>query len=116
MKFRISLVGALVLGLGAPPVAEAQPFGRGRPQLEDSLGSGWRQQQDQAREGVRQGRLMPLPMVIAQISRRYPGRALDAGLETFAGRSVYRVRWATQDGRRIDFIVDAMTGQILSGG
>jgi len=116
MKSHIALVGALVLGLGAPQFAEAQPNGRARGQFDDSLGSGWRQQQDQAREGVRQGRLLPLPMIIAQISRRYPGRALDAGLETFAGRSVYRVRWATQDGRRIDFIVDAMTGQVLSGG
>jgi uncharacterized membrane protein YkoI len=35
---------------------------------------------------------------------------LDAGLE---GPN-YRVRWATADGRRIDFIVDARTGQILS--
>jgi len=116
MKFHLALVGALVLGLGAPPMASAQPLGRGLPQLDDSLGSGWRQQQDQAREGVRQGRLMPLPAIIAQISRRYPGRALDAGLESAGGRPVYRVRWATQDGRRIDFIVDAMTGQILSGG
>ena len=41
-----------------------------------------------------------------------PGRVLDAGLE---GRN-YRVRWATADGRRIDFIVDAETGQIISGG
>ena len=40
------------------------------------------------------------------------GRVLDAGLE---GRN-YRVRWAAADGRRIDFIVDAETGQIISGG
>jgi uncharacterized membrane protein YkoI len=26
---------------------------------------------------------------------------------------VYRVRWATTDGRRIDYIVDAQTGVVL---
>ena len=72
----------------------------------------WRERQDQARGGVQSGRLVPLGRVIEMISRRVPGRVLDAGLE---GRN-YRVRWATADGRRIDFIVDAETGQILSGG
>jgi uncharacterized membrane protein YkoI len=31
-------------------------------------------------------------------------------------RPVYRVRWITTDGRRIDFIIDAVNGAILSGG
>jgi uncharacterized membrane protein YkoI len=56
--------------------------------------------------------LVPLGRVIQMIAARVPGRVLDAGLE---GRN-YRVRWAAADGRRIDFIVDAETGQIISGG
>ncbi len=28
----------------------------------------------------------------------------------------YRIVWLTNDGRRVDFIVDAGSGQILSGG
>ncbi|MFT4252143.1 MAG: hypothetical protein QM608_06645, partial [Caulobacter sp.] len=55
---------------------------------------------------------VPLSAVIDNIARRTPGRLLDAGLE---GRN-YRIRWATTDGRRIDFIVDAESGRILSGG
>jgi uncharacterized membrane protein YkoI len=52
--------------------------------------------------------------VISQIHRRYPGgRMLDAGTENRGGRTVYRVRWATGDGRRVDYIVDAQTGQII---
>jgi len=78
----------------------------------DSLGADWRAQSDQARDRVQSGQLVPLGRVIEMISRRVPGRVLDAGLEG----SNYRVRWATADGRRIDFIVDARTGQILSGG
>jgi uncharacterized membrane protein YkoI len=48
-----------------------------------------------------------------QIRRRTPGRPLDAGMEQSGGRAVYRVRWAAEDGRRIDYIVDAETGAIL---
>lgn len=103
MKTLRTLLVASALVAALPGVASAQR----RP---DSLGADWRAQSDQARGGVQSGRLVPLSRVIEQISRRTPGRVLDAGLE---GRN-YRVRWATDDGRRIDFIVDAETGQILS--
>ncbi len=79
----------------------------------DSLGAGWRQQQGEAREAVQSGRAIPLGRVMEQIRRRTPGRPLDAGLEQSGGRAVYRVRWAAEDGRRIDYIVDAETGAIL---
>jgi uncharacterized membrane protein YkoI len=96
---------AIAIASALPAAASAQRRGP------DSLGADWRAQQDQARGGVQSGRLVPLSRVIEMIGRRTPGRVLDAGLE---GRN-YRVRWATTDGRRIDFIVDAETGQILSG-
>jgi hypothetical protein len=80
----------------------------------NSLGADWRAQQDEARQGVRRGQLAPLGRVIDGIARRSPGRQLDAGLESDNGRMVYRVRWMTDRGRRIDYIVDAATGQILS--
>ena len=102
---RVILVAA-ALAAALPGAASAQHRGP------DSLGADWRAQQDQARGGVQSGRLVPLSRVIEMIGRRVPGRVLDAGLE---GRN-YRVRWATADGRRIDFIVDAETGQIISGG
>jgi uncharacterized membrane protein YkoI len=97
------LFAAVMAAAALPGVASAQ---RGP----DSLGADWRARQDQARGGVQSGRLVPLSRVIEQISRRTPGRVLDAGLEV----PNYRVRWATTDGRRIDFIVDAQSGQILS--
>jgi len=81
----------------------------------NSLGADWGQQQDQARNGVRQGRLMPLGQVMDLIKRGTPGRLLDAGLEPGPdGRPAYRVRWAATGGRRIDFIVDAVSGAILA--
>src|SRR5579864_2151290 len=82
----------------------------------NSLGADWRLQQDEVRQGVRQRRIMPLSRVIEQISARSPGRQLDAGLEYQGDRPIYRVRWMTSDGRRVDYLIDAATGAILSGG
>jgi hypothetical protein len=95
MNTRAAILALLMCAL-APAPALAQ----------DSLGAGWRQQQNEAQQGVREGRFIPLPQVIQAIRlEQGPG-----------GRTVYRVRWASDDGRRIDFIVDAQSGQILSGG
>lgn len=98
--------GAVVLTAGA---ARATPF-----QHQDSLGADWRNQQDDARRAVREGRYVPLGQVIDAIRRQSPGRQLDAGIENEpGGQAVYRVRWAAADGRRVDYIVDAVTGRIL---
>jgi uncharacterized membrane protein YkoI len=108
MKTIRAFIVAAALAATLPSVALAQRHDRGP----DSLGADWRAGSGQARDGVQSGQLIPLSRVIDMIGRRVPGRVLDAGLEG----SNYRVRWATADGRRIDFIVDARTGQILSGG
>lgn len=92
---------------GPPPI-----YGGRAP---NSLGADWRQQQDEARQGVRQGRYMPLAQVLPELRRRSPGRQLDAGLEqAWDGRPVYRVRWGAANGRRIDYIIDARTGRVIS--
>lgn len=71
------------------------------------------EQQDAARQGVREGQMAPLDLVIANIQRRAPGRQLDSVIEYAGPRQVYRVRWLTRGGRRVDYIVDAATGQVL---
>jgi uncharacterized membrane protein YkoI len=108
MKAVIFLFCGLLVA-GAMPAA-AQPHGP------DSLGADWREQQNEAREAVKRRQIMPLGDVIEQLRRRVPGRQLDAGLEQQGDRPVYRVRWITPDGRRIDYIIDAVTGAIMSGG
>ena len=85
------------------------PGGRGG----NSLGDSWAPREDDAREGVLGGRLVPLESVIRNIARTTPGRLLDAGLEDQGGRPIYRVRWQATNGQRIDFIVDARTGGII---
>jgi len=93
----------------SPPGFDRPPF-RGA----NSLGADWREQQDEARQGVRHGQLAPLGRVIQGIGRRAPGRELDTGIEYHGDRPVYRVRWITAHGQRIDYIVDAASGAILS--
>lgn len=100
--------------MGQPPPPNYGPYGPAYPPRANSLGAEWREQQDQARQGVRMGQMAPLGQVIEGIHRRTPGRELDAGIEFIGARPVYRVRWITAHGRRVDYVVDAATGQILS--
>lgn len=86
------------------------PYSRGVP----AFGGGWREQQDFLRQGVRHGQLAPLGRVIGQIGQVTPGRQLDSHLEYLGPRLVYRVRWMTSQGRRVDYFVDAATGAIIS--
>lgn len=102
-------------GFAPPPPgfggAAPRVFGGGpRP---GAFGYG-RGEQEEARRAVREGRQVPLGQAIEAVRRRAPGRELDAGLEPGPnGRPVYRLRWAGQDGRRQDYMVDAGTGQVL---
>jgi len=109
--FRLLFSAAvLAASVAAGAVARADP----PPGRYDSLGADWGAQQNEARRGVKQGRYIALEKVIGEINRRTPGYQLDAGLEEAGGKPVYRVRWAAANGRRIDYIVDAVSGAILS--
>lgn len=94
---------------GVPPGPPGPPMRTGP----DSLGADWGPQQNEAFAGVRQRRYVPLARAIDEIRRRTPGAQLDAGLEQWGGRPAYRIRWATPNGQRIDYMVDAETGAIL---
>jgi hypothetical protein len=105
-------------GLSYPAQRFAPPPGYGPYPSTGSapaFGGQWRDQQEFLRQGVRQGQLAPLGRVIGSIRQRTPGRQLDAGLEYQGPRLVYRVRWMTEQGRRVDYIIDAETGAIVSG-
>jgi hypothetical protein len=78
------------------------------------FGANWRAEQDEVRRAVRDGRHVPLSQAIAAVRQHSPGHVLDAGMEGGAdGRALYRLRWATNDGRRIDYLVDAATGAVV---
>ncbi|MBS0298234.1 MAG: PepSY domain-containing protein [Proteobacteria bacterium] len=95
--------------------------GQGQPQQQPYRGGpppqyhGPPQGQGYGYPGVRPGgRTVPLDGVVGQLRRRYPtGRLLDAEMQDQGGRPVYRVHWATGDGRRIDYLIDAQTGAVI---
>jgi uncharacterized membrane protein YkoI len=114
-SFAAALIAAGLLAAGSAALAQP-PANAPPPPKPNSLGADWRLQQDEVRQGVRQRQLMPLSQVIAEVRARTPGRELDAGLEYQGPRPIYRVRWMTPNGRRIDYLIDAASGAILSGG
>ena len=62
---------------------------------------------------VSEAEIKPLEAVLAMISRRLPGRALDAELVNWKGRQAYAIRWIGKDGKVRDITADAASGQIL---
>lgn len=67
----------------------------------------------EARDERRQGNVVPALRVISMVRQRYPGAdVLDAELEGGASPR-YVIKILTRQGRRIDVIADARTGQIL---
>jgi hypothetical protein len=96
------------------PQASPAWGGEGPGWGEEGANPGWRAEQNQLREGVRNRQFVPLGQAIESIRHHTGGRQLDANVEDWSGRTVYRVRWAAANGRRIDYIVDARTGEILS--
>ncbi|HWA62727.1 MAG TPA: PepSY domain-containing protein [Caulobacteraceae bacterium] len=109
-RFAALLAG---LVLAAAPAAQAQVWRTaGGP---DSLGADYSPERGAPKPAGGQ-RLLPLNVIIERIQKRTPGTQLDTGTEYMGDRPVYRVRWITKDGRRIDYLIDAVTGAILSGG
>lgn len=108
MKLRALILLCALIGTAAPAAAGAQALDP------DSLGAGWREQQDAVRQCVRENRCLSLARVIEVVRRHTPGRQLDAGLEPGpGGKAVYRVRWAADNGKRLDYLVDAESGAIV---
>lgn len=71
-----------------------------------------RHDQEHAREAVRQGKILPLGRVLANVQRVYPGRLLDAELVDGGGRPVYLIKMMTRDGIGL-VSADAVTGRVL---
>lgn len=91
----------LAAGVFVAPMAAAQSADR-------------RSEQDQARDAVREGRLVPLTQVLSALSARTPGEHLDTRFsETTDGRPVYLVTWRTPENRVVIFVVDARTGRVI---
>ncbi len=107
---RIAALVFVLLAAGQPLTAAAQPrLPRGLGAFEQPGLLNIQNRQQGQRGG---GQTISMEQAVAIVARRMPGRLLDAS----PMGSNYRIVWLTNDGRRIDFVVDAGTGQILSGG
>lgn len=72
-----------------------------------------RSDQDDARDAVRAGRILPLGQVLQSVRRAHSGQLLDADLLDRGGRPVYRIKLLSPEGNVTIIICDAKTGRIL---
>lgn len=107
------LAAPLMLGAGK---AHAASFDHNLAGGEGRLvqNAGMHSDQDDARNAVREGRVMSLGQVLRRVQQRVPGRMLDASLAERGGRPVYLIKMMTRDGNVAIVSADAATGNILS--
>lgn len=70
--------------------------------------------QDDAREALRKGKVMPLTAILEIVAKRQPGTVIAVDLETKHGRLIYEIDVITEDGRRRELRLDARGGEILA--
>jgi uncharacterized membrane protein YkoI len=97
-----------VAGLSVGAAEAQRPFG-GRFDVEPQRWS-----PDDAREGVRNGRIRPLGEILREVESQIPGRMLGRAelQELPGGRTLYHLRWQTPDGRLLNLTIDAESGAI----
>ena len=74
---------------------------------------------DQALEAVRAGLILPVLPIIERAERRYSGRVVDVELTGGDGddrQLFYQVKILTSDGRLLELLVDAATGDVVGLG
>lgn len=73
------------------------------------LGDGGAQQQETARQAVRQGRYVPLKQVVADALRRYPGELVEVELDD----DKYEIEILGPSGVVMELDYDARSGRLL---
>ncbi len=72
--------------------------------------------QDEARDAVRKGKIMPLTAILEIVTKREPGTVMEVELETKNGKLTYRIEVLNEKGRRREIRLDARDGDVLSAG
>lgn len=68
---------------------------------------------DLAREAASRREILPLATVMQDVSERYSATLLEVELEREHGLYVYEFELITPEGRILEVLVDAATGEIL---
>jgi uncharacterized membrane protein YkoI len=96
-----TVAACVLIGLLAHAPAGAQEWGHAFSPAE-------------ARDAVKEGRNLPLSRIFKDLKADFGGYQL--GAELFSkedGGSEYHIDWMTKDGRKMVFVVDAETGDII---
>lgn len=72
--------------------------------------------QDEARDALRMGKIMPLTAILEIVTKREPGTVMEVELETKDGKLTYRIEILTDTGRRREIRLDARAGNVLWAG
>jgi hypothetical protein len=103
-SFILAAFGLAAFSVFAEP-AQARPGWR--------EGLGQRFDAEQPRERASDRQRTPLLEVVQRLERRVGGQMLDARVVESGQGEMYVIKWLTDDGRKIEFLVDAQTGAIL---
>ena len=111
-KFLLGLLTSIATGFViAPGIASAghnRRRGRGPKSFyQDNIG------QDRARRALNAGNVLPLGKIMGMLSRRFPGKVLDADLVRDGRRYVYYLKVLDSQGRVAEVKVDAQSGRVL---
>ena len=69
-----------------------------------------------ARLALERGEVLPLAEILALVQAQVDARVIEVEFEEQAGKYVYEFELITPDGRLIEAVADAVTGQILDMG
>lgn len=69
-----------------------------------------------ARQALERGEVLPLAAILDIVQRQIDARVIEVEFEEQSGDYVYELELITPDGRLIEAVADAVTGQILRMG
>jgi len=70
--------------------------------------------QHESRRLMEQGEILPLQQVLDHLGQRHAGRVLEVELERVHGRYIYEIELLGEDGRVLEYEIDAASGEIIN--
>ena len=71
--------------------------------------------QHEIRRLVEQEEILPLQQILDHLGREQVGRVLEVELEHEHGRYIYEIELLGEDGRVLEYEIDAASGEIING-
>ena len=100
---------SFLIGVGALAVASVLP----------STGEAATKDHERARQTVKSGKILPLQRVLQSISKKYPGKVVDADVREVPNSKTGKMEWLyflkvlDNKGQVTDLTVDAKTAKVL---